>query len=603
MAYVAPAGHAADLALGGAYAPAPGGAVPLALGDGAPEPWPPPIRPGLYLWVGAPWAEAEPRRREVAPRHVDPPRQAPELSAGWAEAERVRAEPGAGWSTPPRVRAERGAGWGEPGEALRGARASPWRDPPPIRPETRVPWGALRELWLGLLSPYTAPPARRLAPAVGWDAFERLTLERGSPYRDPTRHRPYWRIPWDRTRRVHWEERWAKRLEVVLQWQRLGPRPPDDFYAPPPGDQADLAVRCPLLDWPGYAVWLFLRRNPCPPGAPRRRAWFIMNSVHVVRLPDRTPVPVLGVALASDFDSWCWGLTLTLPDRQALELVSPAGGAPVEVEVTVNGYVWTALVESFEERREFGRSGYTVTGRSRSAYLAAPYAAPRSYVEAEARTAAQLAEAEVLPAGWEVLWEPPDWLVPAGAWSYQGLAPLDALALVAGSVGARVQTHRTADTLRVVPRYPLSPWEWAEADPDVLLSGNLVQALALRWTERPPWNGVYVSGQGAGVLVNVKRTGTDGEPRAPLIVDPLCTHVDAGRERGRIVLAAAGKGAVVTLSLPLLPSPAAPGLLLPGHLVEVDDGLETWRGLVTGTDIEAGRPTVRQRVEIERRYP
>lgn len=327
-----------------------------------------------------------------------------------------------------------------------------------------------------------------------------------------------------------------------------------------------------------------------------------MNSLHVVRLPDRAPVPCLGASLTTDFDSWAWGLSLTLPDREALALVSPVGGAPVAVEVTINGHVWTALVEGYEERRQFGQTGWTAAGRSLSACLAAPYAAARSFAAPEARTAHQLAAAEVADAGWELAWNVPDWLVPAGAYAYAQKTPLEALASIAEAVGARVQSDPKDERLRVLSRYPLAPWEWAAAEPSAVLTESLVTSLGLRWEERPGWNGVYVGGQNQGVLVSIKRAGSDGALQAPMILDPLITEVAAGRERGVTILSAGGKQARVTIELPLLPYPQEPGLLLPGQLVEVQDGVETWKGLVTGATVTAGRPTVRQRLELERHY-
>lgn len=605
MAYDPAAGHAVSLALGGEYAPAPGHAVPLALGA-VDEPPPPAPKPGIYLVLGAGWGLAlAGRRAEPGARWTDPPRRAPEPAVGWDEPRELRAEPGGSWRDPPKQRVERTAPWEDTSAPLGRELEGPWRDPPKQRVERAAPWeeasGHPRREYAAA---HHDPPRRRDERRLPWGAHAPVPREWGVWYRYPTRRRPEWRIPWNQSRLVRWEERWWKEGSHPLSWRVAGA--PEPVWHPPGGGALLLPLQCRLLDWPGYAVWLFLRARPCPPNA-RQRVWRLVSSFSVVRLPDRTPVPVLGASLGSDLDSWAWDVRLVLPDRDALELVSPlsgVGGAPVEIEATVNGYVWTALVEGFEERREFGKSGFTVTGRSRSAYLAAPYALPRSHEEAEARTAVQLAEAELTPHGWALDWDVgTDWLVPAGAWAYAGKTPLEAVGLVAGAVGARLQTDPAGDVLRVLPRYPVSPWDWAEADPDVGVNESLVGTLALRWMERPAWQGVYAAGVTQGVLVHVKRVGSDGTPSHPLVTDPLLTHVDAGRERGRQVLAAGGRWAVVTVEMPILPSPQEPGLLTPGQLVEVADGVATWRGLVTSVRVTAGRPKVRQTVEIERYYP
>jgi hypothetical protein len=85
-----------------------------------------------------------------------------------------------------------------------------------------------------------------------------------------------------------------------------------------------------------------------------------------------------------------------------------------------------------------------------------------------------------------------------------------------------------------------------------------------------------------------------------MIVDPLITHADAARERGRAVLADVGRQARVTLELPMLPSI---GLLDPGRLIAVGESGQSWRGLIRGTTVSASWSQsliVRQTVEIER---
>ena len=114
---------------------------------------------------------------------------------------------------------------------------------------------------------------------------------------------------------------------------------------------------------------------------------------------------------------------------------------------------------------------------------------------------------------------------------------------------------------------------------------------------------LYIFGRENGVNARVTRDGQAGELPAEQIVDDLITHVDAGRERGRVELSKAGDGAAVTLDLPLLTGSGQPGLLLPGQLVEVDDINGAWRGLVTAVQITATRQSVTQTVEIERRFP
>ena len=58
-------------------------------------------------------------------------------------------------------------------------------------------------------------------------------------------------------------------------------------------------------------------------------------------------------------------------------LLKDAGG-PKEIEVNINGHVWTFIIEMNDDNREFNQRAVTVSGRSRTAYLAEPFAARRS---------------------------------------------------------------------------------------------------------------------------------------------------------------------------------------------------------------------------------
>src|SRR5690606_38121477 len=154
-------------------------------------------------------------------------------------------------------------------------------------------------------------------------------------------------------------------------------------------------------------------------------------------LPDRTPLPVLSVSLQGELGSWAWTFTAPMA-RAGLALLDDGTDAPTEIEVTINGHVWTFIVDGYDDNRRFASNTCTLRGRSRSALLSEPHAARRTYTESADRQASQLADQELAGSGWTLLWDAPDWLVPAGAFSYQDLSPLDAVAAVANSIGAAV---------------------------------------------------------------------------------------------------------------------------------------------------------------------
>jgi len=337
---------------------------------------------------------------------------------------------------------------------------------------------------------------------------------------------------------------------------------------------------------------------------PTLKVYLVTHEIAVVRLPGREPIPTKSINLSIDADSWAWGFTASIPLR-ALELVEPTAAGPVEIEITVNGIRWIMLVEGFDLRREFGASEANLRGRSLAAYLAEPYAPKRSFTQASPFTARQLAEQELeratLATGFDLDWQLPDWLVPAGAWSYESLTPMQVITRIVESVGGSLNAHTQLKRMVAQSRYLSLPWEWDSQTPHRTLPIDVVKTLSARWSEKPEFNAVYVGGEREGIIARVRRFGTAGDQLAPMVIDPLITHTDAARERGRAVLADSGRQAIVTLELPMLPSI---GLLEPGRLIAVGENGNSWRGLVRGTNVSANWSqslVVRQIVDVERR--
>ena len=325
----------------------------------------------------------------------------------------------------------------------------------------------------------------------------------------------------------------------------------------------------------------------------------MINDVTLVRVPENTAIDAYSLSLKWDADSWSVSWSASLP-ATALDAVMPAApGDPVELQATINGTAVRLLAESISRDRRFGDARLNVGGRGRVAWLAAPYAPTVARSTGLAMTAQQLAVDALsengTPIGWGLDWQLIDWLVPAGVWSHQG-AMIDAVKRIAEAAGGYVLGHRTAQTLHVRPRYPLLPWEWAGATPDIVIPSAVASTEAITWSESPAYNRIFVAGQEQGRMGQITRAGTAGDLVAPMVTDPLITHADAARTRGASILAAGGRQANVTLRLPVMP---ATGILDLGQLVEYQDGATARRGLVRAVSVEAGLPNVWQTVEIE----
>lgn len=401
--------------------------------------------------------------------------------------------------------------------------------------------------------------------------------------------------------------RWNK-----ARWQSAM-RPPPGRHPTRPGGGDPPPIPCytpnPNLRFAALAATdghlVFVCENHPGPGqdapvvVPIRRVYVVLNHVTLHRWPDGVPVPVISLSLSLDVDSWAWGFEATLPGIAEALVAHGDGASPVELVAHVNGTNFRVLAENLSRERSFGDTSLRLSGRGRSAELSAPYAPVMNFANADPRTARQLMD-DVLtingvPLGWAIDWGLTDWNVPAGVFAQQGTW-IDALASIAGAAGGYLLPHPSEPTMRVRHRYPVAPWDWHAVTPDLILPVDAVSRESLRWLEKPAYNRVFVSGQSAGVLGQVTRTGTAGNRVAPMVVDALITEAVAARQRGTAILADTGQQFEVGLRLPVLPET---GIVEPGTFVEYQDGRVARLGIVRSTRIEAGFPEVWQTLGVE----
>lgn len=335
-----------------------------------------------------------------------------------------------------------------------------------------------------------------------------------------------------------------------------------------------------------------------PPIPPTSEVYVIMNEVQVVLLPDRTPIAVNALEVATSVDAWCWSVNMELADPSQLALLKPTAGGPKVVEITMNTYQWTAIIEGRDAARTHASTGgrnASVTGRSQTALLSDAYVARRTLAMDETRTAQQLALGEitdrVLP--FNIEWDGVDWLVPGGVWTYQDLAPIDAISQIAAARGAVVQSAPADGRLLVRARYPSSPWTWLAETADIALPIDWVTSESAQQQSKPLYDAVFVVGQQQGVLARITRQGSAGETFAPQVVDGLIVTPDVAAERGRNILSDRGMQDLVTLEIPLFaPGTAtagATGLYVPLMVVDVLDPDDRYQALSVGVSISARR--------------
>ena len=530
----------------------------------------------LAVGLDAGWQLATPLRAATQVRWQPGQRMAGALAARWQETERLRAAVASVWQEGERLRGGVSTRWQETGR-LRAAIASAWQEGAGLRG--------------GLVSHWQEQRRLRAAVASAWQEGERLRAAALGRWRDGVRIR--------KPLRTHWQEARRPPSGVSLL-------PPVEPPREPCYDPATLGRLVFVEPWDGGGRLVFVcERGGSEPGAtvvvPIRRVYMTTNLITLQRASDGAPIPAYSFGMSIDVDSWTWSWRATL-HAAALPLIQPAPGGdgdPVGILATINGVTYHLAAEGYSRERQFGNTRVTVNGRGRAAVLDAPYAPVINHGNALARTAQQLM-ADVLTLngvgiGWDVDWGLEDWLVPGGVWAHQG-SYIAALQDIAQAAGGYLQPHATAATLRVLPRYPAAPWDWASLTPDYELPSAVVAVEGIEWQRHAVYDRVFVSGVGAGVLGQVTRAGTAGASVAPMVTHPLITHADAARQRGRAELSNTGMQAHISLRLPVL---AETGVIQPGALVRYVDGGTTHLGLVRSTQLDWQRPTLRQVLAVE----
>ncbi|MBS0352720.1 MAG: hypothetical protein JSR83_02310 [Proteobacteria bacterium] len=381
-------------------------------------------------------------------------------------------------------------------------------------------------------------------------------------------------------------------------------------YVPQSGDAVHLLFRETLRH---HVNLVFGRLGNVPAREqiviPVLRCYIVTNSASLTRVSNNLPLPVFNLSIAIDSDDplgiWSWSASMPL---RALADLESDGTDPVVLEAVINGAAWRLIVAVKEENESFDSGSLAVRGYGLAVTISDPMFPSLSLNNAsDARTAQQLAESALsfngVPIGWSLDWQIDDWLVPAGAWVFNG-TPLEAVKRIASAAGAYVQAAPSEKVLRVLYRYPVAPWDWASATPEVVLPASAVLVRGTGHVQRADYNAVYVSGQANGKLARVKRAGTAGDTYATMIVDPLISSAAPARGRGLEVLGNTGAQRLFSLETGVLPSS---GVIHVGTLMDFTRDSAAHRGLVRQLSVTASVPTgtsrdpikVRQSIKVE----
>ncbi|MFC4659069.1 hypothetical protein ACFO0O_10075 [Cobetia amphilecti] len=534
--------------------------------------------------AGARFENAVPLEAQGSTRWEQPARPYGATASGFEQGATLAASQGGQWSARPRTDATSGSRWEQAERILGTISGSQWLQLPRVRRASRPVWEQGQGIAAARSSGYQHPPRN--------DARRRSRYEEARPLEPVTMDVPYqqgrttgddWRVPWEE----------ARRLPPGLD---LPPDPPE----PPVLEPVEGGTTLQFCHAMPSAPWVLQFGLTCEiptPTIPVKRLYIVQNSARLVRLSDGLELPATQMTLSIDADSWAWSFSAGLAGRDAQALVTGTDGQPVEVMAEINGEQWRCLVDGWRRSESWQSHSVTISGRSLAAYLGAPYATARSYTEDSQATASQLARAE-LPEGWSLDWRMTDWVVPAGAWSYDSLAPIDAISRIAQAAGGYVQAHQQDQTIIVAPRFEAAPWRWAESEVDLAVPRDIITQLGSDQQPGDARNAVWLHGDTGGIQAQIIRQGTAGDQLAPTVVDALITDQAPAQSRGIAELAATLRQSTESLQMPLAASLG--GLLLPGMMIECDG----WRGVSRGVSVSAslqGRAlSVRQSIELQR---
>ena len=401
------------------------------------------------------WEAPQRRTLSAAMAFAMVPRCAVDFSARWKVSPRVALDTRAGWAQAPRKASEIAALWRAIPRVIAGT-SSGWTMPLRRSRETLAPFAAPPRRVCETTAVNVMPPPRRRETAI---AFL-------SP---PRRLSRVW-VPFGTAPRVAWRPT-SPGIDVP---------PPivvPPVYVPPDGAHVALPLECLWYADPGDKIALPIGPFACYAASLGRRRYIVLNSAAVVRLPERTPIAVSAISLNASVDSVAWSVSITLADPALRAYLVPDVNGPKSIEININGYVWTAIIEAWQTQSKFLGDVVTMTGHSRTMLLTAPYRTPRDYAQNVDRNAQQLAADELLYSGFTLDYGSVDWPVPGGVWTYQQQTPMSAISALAAAAGAVVQSHPYLDTVQIRPRWPVSLWEWSATAPDKIVPDDVTPQL------------------------------------------------------------------------------------------------------------------------------
>lgn len=391
-------------------------------------------------------------------------------------------------------------------------------------------------------------------------------------------------IAWDKAKAIHY------RKHEIQPW----PQPELPEYV----GSTDLNFICLCHDVDSHNVILNFGAEDCIPSIPNKNGWYILNNLSVTRLDNGEKIHVMDGNYSTDRSRWCWSYSLTVPASEITKL-EPIAGQPVILKIVVNGFEHQMMLENRSRSRRFAQETYSLSGRSQTALLDAPYSATRSFLQENERTARQLCQAELdrvnssIQLNWQLIDEL-SWILPVNSLSYSNLTPIAAIKLIVESAGGFIYSEKKSNTLTIKPKYKKTFWDpIAIADYDRLIPISLTKDQSTDYELYPDYNGITLSNDQTGLTGQIKRTGTSADTLLETVNSPLFT-VESMGAFGKAQLAKAGMVETHSLAMPIS---AEVGECVPGELTAFN---AEWWGINDSVSVTFTHALVNQTIKIER---
>lgn len=381
-------------------------------------------------------------------------------------------------------------------------------------------------------------------------------------------------------------------VDVICPWSRSIPLDVSNFTPYTPGEgttKKELITTDVILRW-----------------LATKGIFIVDHDITLKRVSDNSAIHFESGNIAIDENSWLWSMQLSVLGKDSLDLINPSlNGGPVEVELSIDGYVWRMAIDTTSDRFEYGSGQYSAQGKSTAMLLGEPYQPKISKTYTSLTSARSLVLNELNTFGWSGNWNLLDWDIAANTFSVNDLTPAQIVALVAKSVGGIMQAKPATKEIDFLYKFPDSPKNWANVEPDEFLLAGTILGQEDEWDAQPQYNYVIVSGKDNGVLVHVRRSNTLYDKPAPMVIDPLVQTTQVGVQRGRNILDDQGyERAKVSLDLPLAPygSGERPKLLFPGDLIQASTLTETYKAKVASTNVSFSKSGVTMTLQVYRYF-